>query len=142
MMSRVTPFRPALLATSAALAREEGAVIALAQRILRSIGPRLRAEATRIDGMAGLALADALSDMVKDGERLPESWPVLEMVVLLEGDPDPRPRKDPLLHELIALDRRIDALAERRAGLMRQSAAIYAAGTQPGASAATEKPAA
>jgi hypothetical protein len=95
------------------LRRAETAVIGRAQQIMRRIGPRLRGEARRLGGLDGLALADALVDIVTDGERIPESWPIEEMIELLAAD---AARTEPLLHDLCGLARSIGSVAQARLG--------------------------
>jgi hypothetical protein len=95
-----------------ALARAETAIVHRAQQIVRRLKPRLLAEAQLIGGADGLALAAAFSDIVSDGESIPESWPLFELIELLATRDEASAAR--LLRELCPLALRIAALAEAR----------------------------
>lgn len=103
--------RPSSVRTVAVM-RAEAAIVHKAQQIVRRLKPRLLAEAERAGGADGLALAAAFSDIVSDGERIPESWPLIEIIDLLATRDEAGAAR--LLRELCPLALRIQALAEGR----------------------------
>jgi hypothetical protein len=72
---------------------------------------RLRMAATRKGGEAGLALACATIDMILARETDPVSWPIEELILLLESGSPSRDRQvDRLLEDLRRLHADIDEL--------------------------------
>ena len=82
-----------------------------AYELAANSGVRLRLAAARKGGEAGLALACATIDMVLARETDPASWPLEELILLLEGGSPCRDRQvDRLLDALRQLQADIDEL--------------------------------
>lgn len=115
MLDSVSPTTDRISPARTSLINQEHAVKTLAQRVLCTNGAQLLCIARQVAGDGGAALVLSVRDMVRDGDLIPEAWPVDDVIDLLSGfDAQSDHQGENILLDLRNLALTIDRLAVRR----------------------------